>query len=206
MNKKERLEKGFLKLGEIAKESGLSLGTVRHYSNLGLITPDERTQGNFRLFKREATHKRLGLIKKLISRGFTLEQIHGELLKPAQPKEVLIVDDEKEVGEVIQELLKDKKVSTKVVYDGFTAGEALGKSMPDLIILDLHLPGVDGFEICRQVKQKDQFGRTKILAITGYDSPENAQKIFACGADAYLAKPFDINELISKIDRLLEIS
>jgi len=203
MNKKERLERGLLKLGEIAQEANLSLGTIRHYSNLGLITPDKRTQGNFRLFKKDATLERLGIITKLITQGMSLEQIQQELDKPVKPKDVLIVDDEKEVGEVIQELLKDKKVSTKIVYDGFAAGEEMGKNMPDLIILDLHLPGVDGFEICRMVKQADQSGRTKILAITGYDSPENAQKIIACGADAYLAKPFDIEVLLKKIDTLL---
>lgn len=206
MNKKERLEKGLLKLGEIAELSGLSMGTIRHYSNIGLINAEERTQGNFRLFEKNKTIERLAYVKKLISQGMSLDQIQLEMKKPIKPKEVLIVDDEKEVCEVIQELLKDRPVTTKIANDGFAAGQALGESSPDLVILDLNLPGVDGFEICRQIKQVEKIVSTKILAITGYDSPENAQKILACGADAYLAKPFDITELLKRIDQLLNLT
>lgn len=200
-----RLEKGLLKLGEIAEEFSITLGTIRHYSNLGLIVPEEYTPGKFRLFDRQKTHDRLAVIQKFVSRGMSLDQIQTELSKPAKPKEVLIVDDEKEVSEVFIALLNDKKIKTKVAYDGFGAGQMLGESMPDLVILDLHLPGVDGFEICRKIKQDKNLVRTKVLAITGYDSPENAQKIFSCGADAYLAKPFDIGDLEKKIDELLGI-
>ncbi|MBD3272345.1 MAG: response regulator [Elusimicrobia bacterium] len=203
MNKKERLAKGLLKLGELAKETGISLGTIRHYSNLGLIIPAAFTQGNFRLFERNATIERLGHIKKLSQQGMSLEDIQKELDKPTKPKEVLIVDDEKDVCEVINEVLKEKRVSTRIVYDGFSAGQALGEYIPDLVILDLHLPGVNGFDICSKIRQNTSFSNTKILAITGFDSSETAQRIFACGADAYLSKPFSITTLESKIDQLL---
>ncbi|MFH1378660.1 MAG: response regulator [bacterium] len=203
MNKKERLEKGLLKLGEIADEFLVSLGTIRHYSNLGLILPEDYTPGKFRLFDRTKTHDRLSAIHKLISQGMSLDQIQTELSKPSKRKEVLIVDDEKDVTEVFQTLLKEKDINTRVVHDGFGAGQALGESVPDLVILDLHLPGMDGFEICKRIKQNANLVQTKILAITGYDTPENAQKIISSGADAYLSKPFDIDNLEKKINELL---
>ena len=205
MGKKERLEKGLLKLGEVAELSHLSIGTIRHYSNIGLIVHEGRTQGNFRLFKKKETLEHLIFIKRLIGQGMNLEQVQEELKKPLQLKEVLLVDDQKDVCEVIQELLKDVPVNLHIEYDGFGAGRALGEMLPDLVILDINLPGVNGFDICRQIKSTQRFAATKILAITGYDSPENAQKIFACGANAYLAKPFEIPDLMTKISELLHI-
>jgi CheY-like chemotaxis protein len=204
MTKHDRLSKGLLKLGEIAELSGLSLGTIRHYSNIGLIKSDVRTDGNFRLFDKEKTIERLALIKKMTAQGKSLENILASIEHQTQPqKEVLIVDDEPIVCELIEGHLKNISVKTSIVHDGFAAGRMLGETVPDLVILDLHLPGIDGFEICKRIKQDIRLARTRILAITGYDTPENAQKILACGANAYLSKPFDMQELSSKIEELL---
>jgi CheY-like chemotaxis protein len=204
MTKNDRLNKGLLKLGEVAELSGLSLGTVRHYSNIGLIKPEQRTEGNFRLFDRLKTIGRLDAVKKMIAQGMSLEKILAVIDQQSQSqKEVLIVDDEQIVCELIEGLLQSRLIKTKIVNDGFAAGQALGETIPDLVILDLHLPGIDGFEICKRIKQDPRLARTRILAITGFDSPENAQKILACGADKYLAKPFDIQELSKKIEELI---
>ena len=73
------------------------------------------------------------------------------------------------------------------------------------VILDLLLPGVNGFDICRQIKQDKYLRDTKVLAITGYDTPEHKDKIFSAGADDYLSKPMDLDELYLKICKLLHI-
>lgn len=207
MNKKERLAKGLLKLGELAEKSGLTQGTIRHYANMGLIHTDETTVGGFRLFNENKAIEDISYIKKLISQGKTLEQIRDMDFSKRPAKEILVVDDDVEVSDLIKDLLKDRiDANIKVAFDGFLAGKLLGEYVPELIILDLHLPGIDGFKVCENTRNDPQYVRTKILAITGYGSEETEQRILSSGANAYITKPFDAKELFSLICKLLNIS
>ncbi len=120
-------------------------------------------------------------------------------------KRVLIVDDERPVINVISKVLK--KFSDKYVVssasDGFQAGEMVHDFKPDLVILDLRLPGINGFKVCSRIKKNENTRHIKIMAITGYDTPEYRKRILKAGADDYLAKPFDINTLADKVEKLL---
>ncbi|MCF8138696.1 MAG: response regulator, partial [Desulfotignum sp.] len=87
--------------------------------------------------------------------------------------------------------------------DGFDAGMKIMTFKPGLVILDLIMPGMDGFEVCRQIKANPDTAHIKVLAVTGYDSEENRQKILSEGADAYLAKPLFKEELMQTIQTLL---
>jgi two-component system, OmpR family, response regulator len=207
MNKKERLSKGLLKIGELAIKSGLTNGTIRHYANLELIKPDSTTPGDFRLFSEQQALERINYIRKLINQGKSLDEIKRMNIEKPCSKSVLIVDDDREVSDLIKDVLKGKiDADIVVAYDGFVAGKLLGEMIPDLLILDLHLPGVDGFKVCESARQDLRLKHIKILAITGYDSDELSQKITACGADEYLTKPFNIQELFGVISRLLHLS
>ena len=93
----------------------------------------------------------------------------------------------------------------RVVNDGFTAARLLNDFLPDLIILDLLLPGINGFEICKQIKQDRFLKDTKILTVTGYDSEKHRAKILAAGTDDYLSKPMDTKEFYGEICKLLKI-
>jgi excisionase family DNA binding protein len=119
---------------------------------------------------------------------------------------ILVVDDDPIILELVSGLLKSVKKGYKILTaaDGFEAGRLLGLHDPQLVVLDLKLPGIDGFEVCRQIKE--QHSRTKVLAITGYDNEENRQKIMKAGADAFLGKPFRMTKFLAECARLLGLA
>ena len=87
--------------------------------------------------------------------------------------------------------------------DGFEAGIQVILFNPDLVILDLKLPGMDGFEVCKKIKAGPQTKHIKILAVTGYHSLKAKNDILNSGADGYLPKPFDNKEFIRNVSEML---
>lgn len=120
-------------------------------------------------------------------------------------KKILIVDDEPEFCDVISQLLSRQDYETSIAKDGFAAGLQITQFKPDLIILDLVMPGMDGFEVCRLVKGTPGTSHILVLAVTGYDTKENRKQIMASGADGYLAKPIEKDVLLKNIKELLDL-
>ena len=119
-------------------------------------------------------------------------------------KRVLIVDDEPTVVTFIESALRlEAKYDLATAADGFEAGQLVVSFEPDLIILDIMLPGMDGFEVCRRVKSDVATQYVRILAITGFATEENIRKILHAGADDYLAKPVKLHDLREKVADLL---
>ena len=125
--------------------------------------------------------------------------------QPAQNK-ILIVDDDPYIQKLLTKMLSAYKYKTEVASDGFEAGVKVMEFKPGLIILDLFMPGMDGFEVCRRIKKNPLSSQIKILAITGYDTKENKDRILEAGGDGYVVKPFVNDELIQKIKDLLGIN
>jgi len=97
-------------------------------------------------------------------------------------------------------MLSAYQFETEVASDGFEAGLKVMEFNPGLIILDLFMPGMDGFEVCKRIKGNPETSHIKILAITGFDTKENRNRIMAAGADAYMTKPFNLNTLLEGIN------
>ncbi|MCM8778065.1 MAG: response regulator [Candidatus Omnitrophica bacterium] len=118
---------------------------------------------------------------------------------------ILIVDDEKLIAQSIKDFLESKHPSWHInlAHDGFEAGRLITIVNPDIIILDLFLPGVNGFYLCRNLKNNEATKNIKIIAITGYPTEENIEKIKEYGADAVLSKPFNMDELEKILNKLL---
>lgn len=201
-------EDELLKISEIAEVAKVLPSTIRHYTDIGLLRVAGYTDGGHRLYSRTETLERLSKIQAFSKRGLTLPEIKFEMEGKSKIKKVLVVDDEPEVGELVTELLRIKfpHWQVKVATDGFMAGRMLGEFYPDIVILDLMLPGVDGFQVCRQIRNDPALIGILVLAITGYDSPEMRARIMECGADDYLAKPMDNKELVEKIKKLLDVT
>ena len=116
---------------------------------------------------------------------------------------ILIVDDDTDVQNLLFKILSAEKYKTDVASDGFEAGIKVMQFKPDLIILDLFMPRMDGFEVCRRIKEDADTAHIKILAITGYDREENRERIMASGADGFMAKPMSIDILLKQVEALL---
>ena len=201
------MEAQLLKISEIAERAGVMNSTIRHYSDLGLLRVAAYTDGGHRLYALDECLERISKIQMFSKRGMTLPEIKNEFEGKVKVKKVLVVDDEQESVDVITEFLKLKFPQWDIRFsmDGFTAGRMLSEFYPDLVILDLMLPGVDGFQICKQIRSDSTLAGVKVLAITGYDTAEMKQKISDCGANDYLAKPMEIDVLLEKAKKLLGV-
>lgn len=116
---------------------------------------------------------------------------------------VLVVENDEEVSKTIQNLLAAQngfRVSTAT--DGIGALLAVGREKPDLMILDLRIPGVDGLEVCRQIKA-DQKSPTAVIVVNG--QADSATRAMEAGADAFLPIPLDGDALLAQVKKLLQV-
>jgi excisionase family DNA binding protein len=116
---------------------------------------------------------------------------------------VMIVDDDQDIVELLKGLLERQgsyEVST--ANDGITALLEVGRTKPDLLILDVMIPGVDGVEVCRRIKAEAS-NKTIIIAISG--TSEKEKKVLQAGADVFLLKPLDFDKLTTEARRLLRV-
>jgi CheY-like chemotaxis protein/cytidylate kinase len=111
------------------------------------------------------------------------------------PSRVLLVDDEREFAQTLSERLQIRDVGSAVTYDGQSALEMVEQDEPDVMILDLKMPGIDGLEVLRRVKQSRP--HIEVIVLTGHGSEADREKCMQLGAFAYLQKPVDI-DLLSK--------
>ncbi len=112
-------------------------------------------------------------------------------------KKLLIVDDETDIATSIQYVLTQEGFSTLLAHDGLKAIELVEKEKPDLIILDLMMPGIDGLEVCRRVRSTDR--RTPILMLTARTSEIDTVVGLELGANDYIAKPVRLRELVARV-------
>ncbi len=122
-------------------------------------------------------------------------------------RKVLVVEDEPQMSRLVERTIKkiDSSIDIQIASDGFEAGRKLESYTPDLVVLDINLPGVDGFKICKNIRASEDTKNIKILAVSGAVGDENKRKILSCGADEFMAKPFEINSFSVLIKRLLNL-
>lgn len=129
---------------------------------------------------------------------------NGSLNSAAKrPKTILVVDDDESVRNTLEKQLARKSYQVATASDGFKAGLMARELQPDLVIVDLMMEGVDGFEVCRTIKNHPQLNKTKILILTGFDTAEHRKKALGEGADDFLAKSSEFKIVLEHINRLL---
>ncbi|MGB9442637.1 MAG: response regulator [Desulfobacterales bacterium] len=119
------------------------------------------------------------------------------------PKEILIVDDEPSIVVPIQFLMEQQGYTVMVAENGEGALDIIYKYKPDLILLDIMLPRIDGYEVCEIVRLDPRYRDIKIIFLTAKGREVEIAKGLALGADAYITKPFSNIELVSKVKELL---
>jgi len=113
---------------------------------------------------------------------------------------LLLVDDEKNIIELERLYLEKEGYKIEVAYDGKTALERFRAAKPDLLVLDLMLPGIDGWEVCRRIRQESD---TPIIMLTARDQDIDKIVGLELGADDYLTKPFNPRELVARVKAIL---
>ena len=123
-----------------------------------------------------------------------------------QRRHILIAEDEPDTANLLQYHLQRGGYRTTIAADGFNALNLTFESHPDLVILDLMLPKLDGFEVCRMLKASPSTCGIPVFMLTAMASTESKVEGFGVGADDYMTKPFEIPELVARIKSLLQRS
>jgi twitching motility two-component system response regulator PilG len=118
-------------------------------------------------------------------------------------KKILIVEDEESLLKLESILLTTKGFHVQGVTTGLAALKAVAESPPDLVLLDIMLPEMDGFEVCQQIKESPQTRHIPVILLTAKKSPEDMARGKQVGADQYITKPFKSSMVIASIERLL---
>ena len=179
-------------IGKAAEYCSISRGTLWRWVKFGELRASRTPGGHYRILKDDLE-------------GFIIKKgMYPLAYMRFSKKRVLIADDDPQIRDVLSKMLKAQKYETEVASSGFGVGAKVVKFKPGLIILDLFMPGMDGIEVCRQIKEDPDTSHIKILAITGYDTKENRDRIMEAGADGYLAKPIEKVVLLQRMEELLD--
>jgi two-component system cell cycle response regulator DivK len=121
-------------------------------------------------------------------------------------KTILIVEDDPLSRELVVDLLEAAGYTVLQAEDGIGLLERVKREQPALILLDLQLPGVDGFTLARQLKSDPETRGIPVLAVTAYAQPGKRERALQAGCDGYFPKPINTKELVQTVARLLEPS
>lgn len=119
-------------------------------------------------------------------------------------KQVLAVDDDPDVLLIIQTALQTEGFTVRTACNGPDCIESATADPPDLILLDVMMPGMNGFEVVAKLKEESSTSMIPIILLTGLSDRKKVQEALASGVDYYIVKPFDFDDLISKVNQAIE--
>lgn len=175
----------FLTPTQVADRLLVAAVTVRLWASKGLL-PSVTTLGGHRRFRAEDVE------------AFAAQH---QAAARRQATRILIIDDDREFSSYLAKLIaaNAQGVVVDVANDGFSAGVTCQATRPDIVILDLQMPDMDGFEVCAMLRTMFGRRRPRIVALTAFPSEKSVRRILAAGADACLAKGTPINTLLQEL-------
>jgi len=156
--------------------------------------------GQYRIYSED-------LVEFLEGRGMRVPDDLSRIVSNAnKKKKILIIDDDNDLNEMIKLFFLRKMKDFDIVqaFDGFEAGKLLVSENPDVIILDIDLPGIDGHHLCTKIKDDKELNTPIIISVSGLDDTLEEEKILSEGADAFFTKPLDFDKLILAIKNLMD--
>ncbi len=183
------MTEAYLTTKKVAQLLMVSQSAVRNWCAKGEL-PVHLTPGGHRRFL-EQDVRRFAEDRGLVVRAVTSEGLR-----------LLVVDDDPGVIEYVSELLSfsQEPMLLETAADGFAAGEKLHTFKPEVVLLDLKMPGMDGYSVCSRIKSNPATAGIKVIAMTAFHNAENVARIQEAGAALCLAKPFDVEALFSALE------
>jgi excisionase family DNA binding protein len=176
-------DRDYLTPNEVATLLRVSPVTVRQWAQKGLLAA-QTTAGGHRRFSRDVVDRFAA------ERGIEVAR---------QRQGLLIVDDNRSFNDYLAALFAVEVPGLEIhsAYDGFEAGRLVVLHRPSVVLLDVMMPGVDGTEVCRRLKADPETSRIRVVAMTGFHSPEVEKTMLAAGAEILLRKPFTSAEVLA---------
>lgn len=220
MKNSEEIAKGkkVLTTGEVAKHCGVHFRTVIRWIDKGKLNAfklpgrgDNRIKAeDFVVFLQDndmpVPDEYCDLLQ-VESETETRAEIAGEVLQDNAKRvivKVMILEDQQEMAKLLELIVsRAGEIETCIVLDGFQAGVMLAEFRPNIVILDLNMPGIDGISILTHLKGHEQYQRIKIAVVSGADE-ERLEQAKQLGADLILRKPFDAGTVLSAFKMLIE--
>ncbi|MCK5509550.1 MAG: response regulator [Desulfobacterales bacterium] len=187
------MKKNFYTIPEAAKICVVGRTTMWRWVKSGRLKAAAGPGGHYRILKNDL-HS--------FARRQGISPVSGTHFTGAR---ILVVDDDATIRDVLLQFLTESGYLVTVAVDGFDTGIKVSEFKPELILMDLIMPGMDGVEACRRIKDNPGTSGIRVLMITGFDTPENREKAKQAGADGYLVKPIGRNVLLEKVKDLLSI-
>lgn len=183
---------------EVAKICGVVNQTVINWIRAGHLQASVTPGGQFRIYPEN-------LKTFLDSKGMKVPAEVQALVSPPV-NSLLVVEDDRVYNDLLRAQLARAFPNAVLMsaYDGFEAGALLGVHKPRAVVLDLNLPGVDGIELCRRIKQEPGFELPLVIGITASNDPGLETQLRELGADAFFRKPFELEALIGVIRSTLK--
>lgn len=180
--------------GEVAEICKISQQTVIRCFDNGRLKGFRVPGSKFRRIPRES------LIQFMRENDIPLDNLESG------KKRVLVVDDDEAIVEMLVELLeRDGRFEVKTATSGYDAGLLTHKFRPDLVILDFKLPDINGNVVCRTLRSNPEFAHVKVIIISGVVDKDEIDELLRAGANDFLQKPFQIDELVRRMCQLVNV-
>jgi excisionase family DNA binding protein len=183
----------YLTTREAAERLGVSINALKTWIREQRL-PALRTPGG---------HHRISVSDLAV---FQASLTENSRIPASSQRRILVVDDDEAllaaVKDTLEEIIPESAIETAT--DGYEALVQVGSFRPDVLVLDIRMPRLDGFEVCRRLKKRRETSAIRILAVTAFPEREVRDKALECGADDVLEKPFGIQKFRSRVMALLE--
>ena len=175
---------------EAAKICHVTHHSIKNWIKQGLIKASRTPGGHYRILENDLD-------------SFRDEYDMFPKEKDDVRRRVMVVDDDPDALAMMDKILTDEGVELVKVSNATEVGLKAAQLLPDLILLDFLMPEINGFDVCKALRENDLTRNIPIMAVTCLTKEQDIERIFASGADEYLAKPFKINQLLGKVRDLI---
>jgi excisionase family DNA binding protein len=183
---------------EVANICGVVNQTAINWIRSGHLKAFTTPGGQYRVYAEDLS----GFLEK---RGMRVpDEVVRVIKNDVEWETLIIIEDDHELNDILKRWFEKKLSSYTIIqaFDGFEAGKQLSMSKPGFIILDIGLPGIDGYELCKRIKEDPSFGQPFVIIITGIEIPQHKQVSLREWSDAFLIKPLNFAQLTTIIKDL----